>query len=443
MDTIIFRKPKEDGDVADEKDASFSLAHVTRMRAVIDRNKPSSQQCRLLFLCPGGQVYQYGPQNTSTTSPVEKLELCFAKEQHFHRFLVALTPTKPEESATTYNIPVEELKIIELGAIHGDPELPKDIYVRSPFTGKFASREVVLIEGTLRWIRPGRKDNSRAQSLHLADSLCCDLTFVEARSVPKFGYQLTLETAYETVTLGMTDITMLLKWIEALRELVQHSGISHEASGGLLVESVLSEDPEVIERSLQAVAPLSELEGEDKLFEGHLYKRKEAGRSIDYKGFQKRWFVLTRSKLEYYKSKVHAGYDGEEPTPPMGALSLSYVLEARECSDVSAPVNCLEIVTSDKSVFILIAENAEEHDSWIEAICDALEAFEVSCVPVEEEEPESAEEIAKREAEMEERREAICKSIAYSGMLKFKKVGKLSFATRWVDRFVVIASGNF
>jgi hypothetical protein len=441
MDTIIFKKIDDNATISGEKDASFSLAQVTWIQPIIDKNMPKSRQHKLLLHCQDGEVYHYGFLDQST-SPVNVLEITFTKEKKFYEWIAVLTASADTSVEVKFNIHHDPVHIIEPVLISNDPELLKDIYVLSPYTGQFVARDVTLWDGTLRWARPGPEHLSRPQMLHLADALSCDLLYADAKSVPKFGFQLTLETEDDIVTLGFKERAALNQWVEVIREVILHGSAYYPPT--LLTDTVLSTNPAKLEKALKREATgmdIENLDEDERLFTGYLHKRKEAGKMIDYKGFQKRWFVLTRTKLQYFKTQLQAEYEGDETPSPTGSLGLNFVLEARDCLDPHAPENCIEIVTSDKNVFVLIAERPEDHNHWIDAISDALDSYN-STIVRKEDVYLSPEEQKERAAELAARREAICKSIIYSGMLRYKKIGRSSKATHWVDRFVVISSGT-
>ena len=231
-DSINFRKPAPGGSANSQRDAFVSLKNIESIKPIVDKSMLSDQQYILrLFFKAGSHIDHVGDDDHSLgTSPLEFLDLCFAKETQMKNWRsVLVSPSIYSSFETTSTIHVQDLEVLE-AANHELVKGDSNMAIKSELTGFFAPREFHVTDGMLHWVRVGQKQQTgRLRRTELCTPTTCKLQSVKAIEVHEtkeavYRFQLLLElkaqTPITTITMGMKDEETLVKWLAIFRELV-------------------------------------------------------------------------------------------------------------------------------------------------------------------------------------------------------------------------------
>jgi PH domain len=232
-DSINFRKPAPGGSANAQRDAFVTLDKVESIKPMIDKTMPLDQQYILRLICKAGAVVDHvgDDDNSLGSSAVSYIDLCFAKDSQMKNWRsILVSPTIFSNAADATTIPVHDLEIIESNTANLTKEIT-NMAIKSDLTGHFAPRDFNLNSGFLHWTRVGQKMQTanRQRGMELCNSYGCMLKSVRAIELPaqhrhsNYKFQLILSTDAQTVTIGFKDEISMLRWLEALRDVVKNA----------------------------------------------------------------------------------------------------------------------------------------------------------------------------------------------------------------------------
>jgi hypothetical protein len=442
-DCINFRKPAPGGSASGKRDAYLLIDKIAQIRPVIDMNLANDQQFVLHLICKQYATVELVDDDDTSIggTPVEILELCFAKQAQMNAWRSALVSPVGGVGESQTPIPVLPVETIEAVQVAPSNGSSARIGIKSNLTGRFAVREFSLSEGTLKWKRPrGAKNTGKERSMFIANSSSCGLRSCRALQDPLeektgYKYQIVLTSANQMVVMGMPDEASLTRWLTAIRDAVA-------ISPGSMVVTI----PNFIETGSSSssnadddvdIQEMPEGTGDNTIVQGYLFKKGESlAPGIGSENFRKRWFVLKDFTLWYYKSHGEARC-GESLC--LGSIELKSALEVREAAGFDSPENGIEICTPTR-VYLLVAEDEDEQMRWLDALGDTLESRIMAVreinSPATPLSPRSNQEsISDRVANKK-------KAIIFSGQLSMRSVNRLTSMVTWKDRFFVIANGK-
>lgn len=454
-DIINFRKPDPGGAASESRDSFIPISSISQIRPVIDQNLPVDQQFVLQCQCyPGASIELVNEDDEAVGKTlVNTLELCFSKLQQMNAWRSALATTANHATSTSVAHSIEMLPIETIPAIVLTTGANDGIMgVKSSFGGKFSLREFSLSEGYLRWRRHADPKATglaavKDRAIFLATSSGCALRTVRvnydaSQESLGFQYQMTLQTmedtTWTTTTIGMNSESLLLQWLQAVKDTVANS----PGAGAVYVPGREDVKQTVVRASSTGNGDDEDFVGYvgitgEHVTQGYLYKKTEYAAGSEkateaaasgIEKYRKRWFVLIDFKLFFYKSPS----DAAKQELAIGAIDLQSALEIREATEDGAPENSIEIVLS-QTVVLLVAEDEDELVRWTDALTETLESRTMA--PTRETAGDlDGRQIAKRIAQKK-------KSIVFEGELDMKSVNKLTSVVTWKKRYFVIANG--
>ena len=236
-DSINFRKPAPGGSANAQRDAYITLDKVESIKPMIDRTMPLDQQYILRLLCKSGAVVDHvgDDDNSLGSSAVTYIDLCFAKDSQMKNWRsILVSPTIYSNTNDATSIPVQDLEIIESNTANLTKEVT-NMAIKSDLTGHFAPRDFTLNLGFLTWTRVGQKmqNGNRHRGMELYNAFGCNLTSVRAIELPaqhrhsNYKFQLILTTEEQVVTIGFKDETSMLRWLEAIKDVIKNAPVKN------------------------------------------------------------------------------------------------------------------------------------------------------------------------------------------------------------------------
>lgn len=209
---ISFRKPAHGGSATNQREGLFCIDKVTRIRPIVDKTASTDRQFVLLLECSEEATIEYLDDDDVTvgTSPVDILEMCFAKESHMNSWRSALiSPT--DRGTSGAGIAVLPIETVDENSKEESAGKRNVIGVRSYLTGRFAPRELSYMNGILKWKRVEKSNlfnaNVKEKSIFIVSPSACALQSVKAVDDPTeaktgYRYQLHLQTLEHSIILG-------------------------------------------------------------------------------------------------------------------------------------------------------------------------------------------------------------------------------------------------
>ncbi len=461
QDILSFRKPAPGGSASIERDAYFLINQIVDIRAVHDKTMPADQQFMLHLICGSESFIDHVGEHDSHVggSEVDEIILYFNRENWMMTWQSAIVASSTADTPIT----THDLEIIDAAkGIDGTSD-QGEMAIKSELTKKFAARKFELKDGALSWVAPSKskKRVSKPRSILIANSQACTIKSIVAfedileQRTSGYVYQLEIKSTdslQPTVTIGAKDSAIIEKWLDAITQVIEvapealRAGIKHISTSVEKCKpnylddnkSVNQTDEEAVDEGTSSIGnsidggahPGNVFEYADDVPDlyGYLYKREDKLLNVGgaKNNYRKRWFVLRGFNLLCFKSPNLSTNN---------ALALSNVdmraaYEIREAIHADEPENSIIIMTQSK-VYVLVAEDEDEHSKWFDALSDLLEARTIVV-----KDPSDGNKGAVS------RSEAIRSAIMYSGSLYMKTINRITGSVVWKLRFFVIASGS-